>query len=218
MRHIYLCLGEERLAEDPAECKSGAKLLLDGARRARLSKLMSGLLRHFPGEVGLTLDKEGWVPIDELVRAVKERWRNREAYTWLRPEHVLAVATLDPKGRFEVRGRRIRARYGHSIPVEIEYEEDRESKVLYHGTTERSYKNILREGVKPGRRLWVHLSTTLKDAVETGRRHGGRVVVLVVDADCLRKRGFRIYKASDRVRLVKHVPSECITRSISTTS
>ncbi len=214
MRHIYRCLGEERLVEDPAECRSGARLVLDGARRARLSKLMSGLLRHFPGEAGLVLDEEGWVSIDELARAIKERWRNREAYAWLRPEHVLAVAMLDPKGRFEVRGERIRARYGHSVPVRIGYEEDRDSRTLYHGTTEKSYRSIVREGVKPGKRLWVHLSTDLEDATETGRRHGGKVVVLVIDAECLRKRGFRIYKASNRVRLVKHVPPECIARAL----
>ncbi len=211
MKPIYECVEDGSLVEEPAECGSGAKLLIDGNRRVMLSKLVSGLLRHFPSELGLSLDKEGWVDVETLVNAIRERWRNKEAYSWLRVEHVVAVALMDPKGRFELRDGRIRARYGHSVKVDISYEEDTKSAKLYHGTSLQAYRAIMREGIKPGGRLWVHLSTTPEDAAETGRRHGRDVVVLTIDAGCLRARGLKIYVASEKVRLVRYVPTECIS-------
>ena len=45
----------------------------------KLSKTISHALRHKPEEYGLTLDSEGWVPIQELLHALGqrvERWKN----------------------------------------------------------------------------------------------------------------------------------------------
>ncbi len=182
---------------------------LDSRRAKRLGKLLAGLLRHFPEAVGLRPDEEGWVDIDELVRAIKTRWRNRHLYQWLKPEHVYEVAAMDDKGRFEVRDGRIRATYGHSYKVKITYPEDKESKILYHGTTRESLRKILSEGIKPMRRLWVHLSSSPEDALLVALRKTRYPVILKIDAEKLRRIG-PIYKAGRSVRLVKYVPPECI--------
>jgi len=42
--------------------------------RERVSKFLSGLLRHFPDKFGLTLDRYGWVELDKVVRIVSERY------------------------------------------------------------------------------------------------------------------------------------------------
>ena len=117
---------------------------------------------------------------------------------------------LDPKGRFEVRNGRIRARYGHTFPVMIDFEEDKEVRRLYHGTAVENLNSILKEGIKPMRRNYVHLSLTVDDALEVGRRHSSNVVVLEVDTECLRARGLKVYKASSRVYVTPYVPPECI--------
>lgn len=75
----------------------------------------------------------------------------------------------------------------------------------------RNLKNILSEGLKPIKRQWVHLSTTIDDALTVGKRHGHDVVILKIDCNCLRSRGIRIYIASKSTRLVQYVPSECIS-------
>ncbi len=59
-------------------------------------------------------------------------------------------------------------------------------------------------------RQFVHLSIDKKNAYETGRRHGKDVVIFIINANCLRKKGYKIYKAGKFVRLVKYVPSDCI--------
>ena len=184
---------------------------LDEARRVRLSKKMAGLLRHYPHRYGLRLTREGWARIDDLVEAL----HRIPGFEWVERSHILEVARRDEKGRYEVRGDYIRARYGHSVPVAIEYPEPREPpRELYHGTPARNLRGIMARGILPGKRLWVHLSATPGDAIETGSRHGPDVVVLVVDTECLRRAGYRVYKATDRVYLVKRVPPECIERVI----
>lgn len=64
------------------------------------------------------------------------------------------------------------------------------------------------------KRQFVHLSTIKSEAIETGRRHGRDVVLLVIDAECLRKKGLKIYKAWKKVRIVERVPPECITLEV----
>lgn len=172
---------------------------------------MTYLLRHNPGAVNLSMDREGWVGIDELVNALRSRW-DPKALSWLTKEHVIAVALLDPKGRFEIRNGMIRARYGHSksLNVDIKYEVDSKVKTLYHGTTKEALVRIMREGIKPMNRKYVHLVLDPRDAYEVAIRHGNDVVILVVNADCLRKGGQQVLIATDRIRLVHYVPPQCI--------
>jgi len=87
-------------------------------------------------------------------------------------ERVKAVALLDPRQRFEVRGEVIRAGYGHTkkLNIGISYEVNKESKTLYHGTLRLTLQSILREGVKPVSRLYMHLTTSIKDACRVGER------------------------------------------------
>ncbi|RLG82718.1 MAG: RNA 2'-phosphotransferase [Thermoprotei archaeon] len=209
MKNIYRCRICGSFTEEPVHCNVKAELFLRGDLRLRLSKLISGLLRHYPQEIGLNVDKEGWVDLDELVHKIKTRWRNKELYQWVTKEHVIALALLDPKGRFELKGNKIRARYGHSIDIEIKYPIEY-PPILYHGTSVDRLKNILREGLKPMKRRYVHLTTSLENAIETGRRHG-KPVVLRIDVTCLKGEGVPVYKASDLIYLAPFVPSKCIS-------
>ena len=177
---------------------------MDRKRRVRLSKLMSYILSHNPWKFDLKPDEYGFVFIEDLLKAISQ------VYSWVTEENIKEVIAGDEKERFEIRGDRIRARYGHSYEVEINHEEDRSSKILYHGTAARNLEKILREGIKPMRRQFVHLSTDRKIAVETARRHDENIVIFEIDAECLRKKGYKIYVAGKFVRIVKYVPPDCI--------
>lgn len=177
--------------------------------RVKLSKKMAGLLRHYGEEYGLKFTRDGWVRITDLVQAL----RRIPGFDWVTVQDVLEVVSRDEKGRYEVRDGMIRARYGHSIEVEVEYEElSREEipETLYHGTVARRLEGILREGLKPMRRRYVHLSLTPQDAYTVGRRHGVDVVVLAVDTRCLEEKGIPVYRASHKVYVTPWVPPDCI--------
>ncbi|CAB49081.1 RNA 2'-phosphotransferase [Pyrococcus abyssi] len=172
--------------------------------RFKVSKLMAYILRHDPWSFNLQPDEEGFVDLEEFVNAI------RRVYPWVTKEFILDIVERDEKERYEVKEGKIRARYGHSYPVILDHKEDKESKTLYHGTIRENLEGIMREGIKPMKRQFVHLSLNYEDAYNTGRRHGSNVVVLMIDADCLRKKGFKILKAGKKVRIVKYVPVDCI--------
>ncbi|WP_234414335.1 RNA 2'-phosphotransferase [Paenibacillus sp. CAA11] len=76
-----------------------------------LSKLMTKLLRHTPEEFGIVLDPEdGSCRMEELLEALQKERK----WAWLQREDVEEVVRNSDKQRFEIRGDRIRARYGHS--------------------------------------------------------------------------------------------------------
>ena len=85
--------------------------------------------------------------------------------------------------------------------------------VLYHGTISSRLSSILKEGIKPMKRKYVHLSLTIEDALIVGLRRkkkGDKVVILEVDPASLIEKGYDIFKASETVFLVKKVPPDCI--------
>jgi putative RNA 2'-phosphotransferase len=114
--------------------------------------------------------------------------------------------------RFEIVGNRIRALYGHSVPVYLRLEEDRAVEWLYHGTTAEAARQILEKGLQPMKRIWVHLSPTKDIAVQVGKRRTSTPVILVVNCIEARRAGLKFYKASDQVYLSKVVPAKYIRK------
>ena len=192
-----------RFVEEEKHCGRPTALVLDGATRLKISKLLSLALRHDPSALGPRLAKEGWADLDAVLSGLEKAGLGIDAAV------LKALVELDDKGRFELRDGKIRARYGHSIDVSISYPEDAATVTLYHGTSMDYLPAILREGVLPMRRRYVHLAVDVETACLNASRRP-RPVVLTVDAGCLRRRECRIYIASHKIRLVQYVPPDCI--------
>ena len=175
--------------------------MADSDLRTKVSKCMSYLLRHNPEN--LQMDDKGFVRLENLLRKINERFDVNEHF-------VKQIVCDSEKKRFEIVGEKIRAIYGHSINVEIRLPEDQTVELLYHGTTLESVSKILKDGLKPMRRKWVHLSTTEETAKEVGKRRTPNPVVLAIDAQKARKDGIKFYKATGGVYLSKEIPSKYI--------
>jgi putative RNA 2'-phosphotransferase len=176
--------------------------IVSGDRRERLSRFVSGALRHFPEDAGFEIDAGGWTDVDALADAVVRR------YDWARREHLDAVLATDPKGRFERRGDRVRAAYGHSVEVDLGATAGAVPDTLYHGTAPRNLESIREEGLRPMGRAKVHLSGTVEAAVEVGSRHATEPVVLTVDAAGLLSDGREIHKRGEETYTTDRVPPE----------
>ena len=187
-------------------CGADGEVVLSGARRERLSKFVSGALRHFPDDAGLSLDERGWARYDDLATAVSER------YDWADADHVEAVASTDPKGRFEREGDRIRAAYGHSVDVTLEDGSDDVPDRLYHGTAPRNVDSIMRDGLRPMGRQEVHLSARPEDALAVGRRHADEPVLLEIDAGGMRRDGLRVTRRAEGTYTADAVPPRYVER------
>lgn len=187
-------------------CSDEGESVLKSERRRRLSKFVSGALRHFPDDVGLSIDSQGWADYHSLVNAVTEK------YGWAEPRHVEAVTTTDEKGRFERQADDIRAAYGHSIHVNLDATDSAVPSQLYHGTTLRVLDTILQEGLRPMSRQYVHLSETVDEARTVGRRHADDPVVLVVDTQTMIRDGYQIDRRGEGTFTVERVPSKYLER------
>jgi putative RNA 2'-phosphotransferase len=169
----------------------------------RLSKRMSGWLRHHPESIGLTMDGAGWVRIDELLAKAAA---HGQAFSRAQLDEVVAQNT---KQRFELddSGESIRARQGHSVPVELGYQPAEPPEVLYHGTAQKTLPLIWRDGLLPMKRHAVHLSADTETAVKVGSRHG-KPAVLAVAAARMSTEGFTFFVTGNGVWLTDAVPAE----------
>lgn len=171
--------------------------------KTKISKTMAYLLRH--DSSGMKISEGGWANLESLLEKLQERWSE------VNEEHVREVVNTDPKGRYEIRDDKIRARYGHSIDVDPDLE-NADKDVLYHGTTSEAFENILNEGLKSKGRQKVHLSTGIEEAKNVGKRRSSDPVILEVDVEGAVKEGIRIERASDEVYVSEDIPPKFISR------
>lgn len=179
----------------------------------QLSKFLSFVLRHKPDAIGLTLDPQGWVSIDELVE------KGNAAGTQFSREALLHVVTTSNKTRFSLSDdrQRIRAAQGHSVAVELGLSPQEPPSILYHGTATRFVHSILSEGLRPQARQQVHLSADEATAHRVGQRHG-KPVIFEIEAIRMHTQGFKFFLADNGVWLTDQVPAEFLSISSSSTA
>ena len=171
-------------------------------QKIRIGRKLSLVLRHQPEAIGITLDKNGWANVDELLRAMRS---NRTPLT--KADLVEIVETNDKKRySFDKHQLRIRANQGHSLKdVDVELEPATPPTTLYHGTATRFLEAIRKEGLKSRSRQHVHLSLDRYTATQVGARHG-KVVILTVKSIEMAENGHVFYQSVNGVWLTDRVP------------
>lgn len=161
---------------------------------------LSWLLRHDSQSFNKELiDENGWRSVDELVR--------KSGFTLELLEEIVAQ---NNKQRFEYNDDRtkLRARQGHSIPVDVEMEEatdiTEDNPYLWHGTSDKYLESIKKNGLISGNRMYVHLSGDKATAIKVGKRHGGETYLICVNAYKMHMDGIQIYISRNGVYNVKH--------------
>jgi putative RNA 2'-phosphotransferase len=170
-------------------------------RDDRLSKFLALILRHKPETVGLELDPAGFVDLDDLAAAIARQpgWAGTTA------DALRRVAQQDPR-RYEVVENRIRARYGHTVPIATPGAPVIPPEWLYHGVARQALETIRTAGLHPVDRQFVHLSTTRQDARAVAERRAPDPVVVTVLARRASEAGIVFYQASSGLYLTRHVP------------
>jgi putative RNA 2'-phosphotransferase len=166
------------------------------------SKFLSYILRHKPESIGLSLNEQGWLNLDDLIQAANEHGQP------ISKELIASVVSSSDKKRFSIsdNGLMIRAAQGHSTTqVNLSFKEVCPPEFLYHGTATRFLKNILEQGLKPMSRQYVHLSEKVPTAIEVGKRYGD-VVLLKINALEMYSADFKFYQSENNVWLVESVP------------
>lgn len=172
------------------------------------SKTVSFALRHKPEIYGLTLDAEGWAPLTAVAEGISRELRDTVTVEDLRK---LVAAKADKK-RLEISGEMIRALHGHTVKIEEPAGELLTPPAeLFHGTISRFVPSILKQGLLPKTRQFVHLSENLKMAKMVGSRRTGELVILKIDASAAHVEGVVFRRTTSAVWLVETIPPKFIS-------
>ena len=171
-----------------------------------ISKYISLILRHKPETIGIELDEHGWANVSELIDGI------RRTYPF-DMDALEKIVSEDEKQRYSFNEDKtlIRANQGHSIPVDVELEENVPPEILYHGTGEKYTQSIDSIGLIPKSRLYVHLSGDYDTAVKVGKRHG-KPVIYIVKSKEMYDDGYKFYRSVNGVWLTKEVPVKYLNK------
>ena len=175
----------------------------------RVSIKLSYLLRHCQNPRYIQLDG-GWASVKDILEVL------RASYPQVNREVLDEIVRIDEKQRYsyDSTGMRIRANQGHSIPgVVIRMETPVPPEFLYHGTATKTVGIILREGLKPMKRDFVHISSDIETAVRVGKRHGNPAVLTIKARDFVED-GHVLYLSPNGVWLTSFVPREYICSQV----
>lgn len=171
---------------------------MQNKKRIQRSKLLALLLRH---DKKYHFNEDGWRAISDLVE--------KHGFS---QEEVIDIVATDPKGRFEFSKDKplIRARWGHSFPINLGDECDDVPDTLYHGTADIYLPSIQREGLKEKDGRIVHLTNDRLLASKTGKRHGNPIV-LSIDAKRMKEDGLKFWRPGEYIWLTKEVEIQYIS-------
>ncbi len=170
-----------------------------------ISKFLSLVLRHKPEVIGISMDSEGWVDVNELL----EKCSAKKRYIHL--QLLQQVVNTNDKQRFAFNHdhTKIRASQGHTVEIDLKLEPTEPLEYLYHGTVAKFIDSIKASGLQPMERRHVHLSKDLETAIKVGSRRG-KPVILKVKASEMHKDGHAFYVSANGVWLCEAVPTQYI--------
>lgn len=177
----------------------------------KLSEEISYALRHAPWEYELEMDEEGWVPVGQLLDSLQrsEKWKN------VSEEDLSRVIEKSEKKRHEMKDGKIRAFYGHTIPMKILKEEKMPPDILFHGTARRFLESIREKGLLPQGRQYVHLSQDMETAEIVGKRRDDKPSILVIEAKKAWDSGVKFYIGNEKVWLAERIPFSYVAEIVS---
>lgn len=167
------------------------------SNKTKDSRDLSYLLRH---DKTCKLETGGWRSVENLV--------HEQGFTF---EQLCDLVANDSKGRFEFNDdkTKIRALYGHSVSVEMNYTRCTPPEILYHGTSMNANAAIAEFGLKPRSRNYVHLTSDNDAALETGARHGDPLAIHVKALEMFHE-GYEFYNPVGNIWLVREIPRRFI--------
>jgi len=171
----------------------------------KISKFLSLVLRHKPEIIKLELSANGWIKIDDFLKAAQKHG------TTISRDMLDEVVYTNDKKRFAFSpdGLSIRANQGHSIDIDLELTPQVPPDLLYHGTAKQFLSSIKNEGLRKMGRQYVHLSASKSTAFRVGKRRG-IPIVLTIKALKMFEDDINFYLSKNGVWLTEYVAPKYI--------
>ena len=156
-----------------------------------LAKFIAYILERRPDEFGLVTDKEGFVKIKELLKAITEE----KEWKYVRRFHLDEILYSLPGPPFEIFDKQIRAKRRDRLP-EAHLTRD-PPKLLFTCIRKRAYPSVLDKGISPAAYHHVILFADRKLAERIGKRTDQEPVILTVHVEKSVENGVMFYQAGE---------------------
>jgi putative RNA 2'-phosphotransferase len=170
----------------------------------RLAKFLVYVLGKRPSEFGLVPDREGYIKIKDLLKALSEE----AGYRHVRRSHLDEIVLSHPDPPIEIGGELIRAKSREDRAAE---EAGSLPKLLFACVRRRTHAAILEKGIFPVGSPRVLLFSDRGMAERVGRRIDPEPVTLTVLVQKSREAGVIFEPAGEGVYVCDTVPPGCFT-------
>jgi len=170
-----------------------------------LAKFIAYILERRPDEFGLVTDKEGFVKIKELLKAITEE----KDWKYVRRFHLNEILYALPNPPFEIFDKQIRAKRRDYLP-EVRLI-SHPPRLLFTCIRKRAYPSVMDKGISPSGYPHVILSMDRKLAERIGKRTDQEPVMLTVHAQKSAENGVVFYQAGESLFLSNSIPPGCFS-------
>lgn len=149
-----------------------------------LGRILLYILGRRPDEFGLLPDREGFVPVKDLLKALHEEgeWRH------IVRSHLQELLLGEGRDSFVVEGERIQAKERH-WHLDLQSPVSPVPKILYAPIRRKAHRVVVEKGLKASLQGFVVLTPHKEMAERMGRRKGQDPVVVEVLAERARAAG-----------------------------
>lgn len=170
----------------------------------RLAKFLAYVLGVRPDEFGLVPNPDGFVPIKELLQALKEE----EEWRFVGRGHLNELLHAGFREELEIQGESVRWRTprGDFTPRPAGESPQR----LYCAVRPRAHPVVLEKGLKPFKGPWVVLARTQELALRIGRRKDPSPVLIQVKAKEAARRNIQFFATQGELFLVEELPADLL--------
>ncbi|RLB25536.1 MAG: hypothetical protein DRG73_01550 [Deltaproteobacteria bacterium] len=172
-----------------------------------LSRLMRYILETRPDEFGLVPDKEGYIGLKELLKAINEE----PNMAYVRESHIREVLLYNRDGSFEITEKKIRSIKRNFALIDKDQDRVHPPKTLYKGIKRKTYPFILKSGLLPGSNGHVVMTKDKDLAIRTAQRLDQKPIILEIKAGVAAENGISFFLFGDSVYLSDKIPAQFIS-------
>ncbi len=137
--------------------------------------------------------------------------RKSDKWSHIELDDLKKMIEKSEKERYEISDDKIRAFYGHSTSIKIQKKGMEPLSTLYHGTSRRFLESIIKNGLVPKTRQYVHLSEDIHTAILLGKRRDTAPIVLKINSEDAYKNGVKFYFAHETIWLADVISYDFIS-------
>ncbi len=169
------------------------------------AKFLTYILGVQPGEFGLVPDKEGFVKIKDLLKAIHEE----DGWRAFRQSQLNEIMISLPRSPFEISENTIRAKDRKSLPMRLP--PDNPPKLLYTCIRRKALYSAVDKGISPMGRQHIILSSDKDMALRIGKRFDASPALITVNIDNAMQSGILFLQAGKQLFLARSIPVGCFS-------